>query len=42
VIDHADRLVQIEDGSITAFGMRDANNEWSLAAERSELPNASE
>ena len=31
VIDHADRLIQFEDGRIRAFGIRDANNEWSLA-----------
>ena len=30
VIDHADRLVQMEDGSITAFGVREGKS-WNLA-----------
>jgi putative ABC transport system ATP-binding protein len=30
VIDHADRLVQMEDGRITAFGVREGNS-WNLA-----------
>ena len=30
VIDHADRLVKVEDGSIKAFGVRDAENNWNL------------
>jgi putative ABC transport system ATP-binding protein len=33
VIDHADRLVQMEDGYITAFGVRDEKN-WNLARVR--------
>ncbi|MDP3638196.1 MAG: ABC transporter ATP-binding protein [Azonexus sp.] len=34
VIDHADRLVQMEDGSITAFGVRNGKT-WNLARVRS-------
>lgn len=34
VIDHADRLVKVEDGTIKAFGVRDANNRWNLARVR--------
>ncbi|MDD2742558.1 MAG: ABC transporter ATP-binding protein [Rhodocyclaceae bacterium] len=34
VIDHADRLVKVEDGTIRAFGIRDANNTWNLARVR--------
>lgn len=34
VIDHADRLVKVEDGSIKAFGVRDAENNWNLAKVR--------
>ena len=34
VIDHADRLVKVEDGSIKAFGIRDAENNWNLAKVR--------
>lgn len=31
VIDHANRLVKVEDGRIKAFGIRDADNEWKIA-----------
>jgi putative ABC transport system ATP-binding protein len=34
VIDHADRLVKVEDGTIKAFGVRDAENRWNLARVR--------
>ena len=34
VIDHADRLVKVEDGSIKAFGVRDAENNWNLVKVR--------
>ncbi|MER2539455.1 MAG: ABC transporter ATP-binding protein [Azonexus sp.] len=34
VIDHADRLVKVEDGTIKAFGVRDAENRWNLACVR--------
>jgi putative ABC transport system ATP-binding protein len=34
VIDHADRLVKVEDGTIRAFGIRDDNNTWNLARVR--------
>ena len=35
VIDHADRLVQMEDGSITAFGIRNEKS-WNLARVRNQ------
>ena len=34
VIDHADRLVKVEDGTIKAFGVRDAEYRWNLARVR--------
>lgn len=40
VIDHADRLVQMEDGYITAFGVRN-DNAWNLARIRT-LPDGDE
>lgn len=34
VIDHANRLVKVEDGTIKAFGIRGADNRWNIARVR--------